>query len=118
MPKESPHFFCEGCGAEVPLQAANCPQCGRFFQAVRCPACGFTGEEALFTGGPAPGCPVCGYSLSAGSGGTRRPPKTGRKPDAGKRKDAAAGAPPLWVYLLASVGFIGVCTVLFTLLKN
>jgi predicted RNA-binding Zn-ribbon protein involved in translation (DUF1610 family) len=102
-----PHFFCESCGAEVPLRARECPRCGRFFQSVRCPSCGFTGEEALFT----QGCPVCGYTVPAGAG---RPLKDG----GGKGKWAGGGALPLWIYLLTALFFAGVCVFLFTFLKN
>ncbi|MDR2070885.1 MAG: hypothetical protein LBP81_05670 [Treponema sp.] len=105
----NPHFFCENCGAEVPLQAKQCPRCRRLFQSVRCPSCGFTGEEALFN----QGCPVCGYTIPAGSGQPAKG-RTGQNEGEG----AAAGAPPLWVYLLAAIFFIGVCSILFTLLKN
>jgi predicted RNA-binding Zn-ribbon protein involved in translation (DUF1610 family) len=105
----NPHFFCENCGAEAPLQAKQCPRCGKFFQSVRCPSCGFTGEEALFTRG----CPVCGYTVPAGTG---RPSKGGGRQSKGNW--AAAGALPLWIYLLAAVFFIGVCAILLTLLKN
>jgi hypothetical protein len=67
------------------------------------------GEEALFTRG----CPVCGYTVPPASG---RPFKGG----AGQKEGnwAASGALPLWVYLLAAVFFIGVCAILFTLLKS
>jgi len=53
-----PRFFCESCGAEVPLNASRCPHCGRVFSDVHCPACGFSGPASLFSSG----CPVCGYS--------------------------------------------------------
>jgi predicted RNA-binding Zn-ribbon protein involved in translation (DUF1610 family) len=105
----NPHFFCENCGAGVPLQAKQCPQCGRLFHSVRCPACGFTGEEALFT----QGCPACGYTIPAG---TARPPKGRTGQNEGQW--TLSGSLPLWVYLLAAVFFIGFCTVLLTLLKN
>ena len=108
---KNPRFFCENCGAEIPLEAKQCPRCGRLFQSVRCPSCGFTGEEALFTLG---GCPVCGYTVPAGS---HRPFDTGGGgQDAGE--EAAAGALPLWIYLLTAIFVIGLCAVLFTLLKN
>jgi ssDNA-binding Zn-finger/Zn-ribbon topoisomerase 1 len=105
----NPHFFCENCGVKVPLRAKQCPRCGRLFQSVRCPSCGFTGEEALFTRG----CPVCGYTVSGESGWSA---KGGGRQNKGKW--AAAGTLPLWIYLLAVLFFIGVCTVLFTILKN
>jgi hypothetical protein len=101
----NPHFFCENCGAQVPLRAKECPRCGRFFQSVRCPSCGFTGEDALFN----QGCPVSGYTVPAG---------TGRPLNGGKGKWAAPEALPLWIYLFAAVFFIGVCVILLTLLKN
>jgi predicted RNA-binding Zn-ribbon protein involved in translation (DUF1610 family) len=110
---KTPRFFCENCGADVPLRAKQCPRCGRFFQSVRCPSCGFTGEEALFTQGLTPGCPVCGYTVPARSGRTL---KDGV--EYGKKKWTAAGALPLWIYLLAAIFFIGICAILFTLLKN
>jgi predicted RNA-binding Zn-ribbon protein involved in translation (DUF1610 family) len=112
----TPRFFCDNCGAEVSFHAKQCPRCDRFFQSVRCPSCGFTGEEALFTQGRTPGCPVCGYAVPAGGGRTRRPFKS--RAGRGEEKWDVTGAPPLWLYLLAAVFFLGICVILFTLLKN
>jgi rRNA maturation protein Nop10 len=96
-----PRFFCETCGTEVPLNAKQCPRCGRYFASVRCPACGFTGEEGLFD----QGCPVCGYSAPPS------PVAAGRgNPPPGKR---AAGALPLWVYILTAAVFLGALAALF-----
>jgi hypothetical protein len=89
----NPRFFCENCGAEVPRNAKNCPNCGRFFASVRCPSCGFTGGEALFKGG----CPVCGYSASAGKGRILPWPK---------KKKIPAGTLPVWVYVTAVLALI------------
>ncbi|MFW5800722.1 MAG: zinc ribbon domain-containing protein [Spirochaeta sp.] len=50
-------FFCEHCGADVPPSAIMCPQCGRFFSAVRCPQCTYSGQQLEFKHG----CPRCGY---------------------------------------------------------
>ena len=58
---KAPRFFCEHCGAEVGRDERACPECGRFFSAVRCPRCGFSGSAGKF----ADGCPVCGYSMPA-----------------------------------------------------
>ena len=99
---QSPRFFCENCGSEVPRDAKNCQKCGRYFASVRCPACGFVGEEAIFKGG----CPVCDYSSSP-SGETAG---KGRRPPPGKRH---AEPLPVWVYLLTAAAFIGVLAALF-----
>jgi predicted RNA-binding Zn-ribbon protein involved in translation (DUF1610 family) len=104
--KGSPRFFCENCGAEVPRDAKNCPQCGRFFASVRCPSCDFVGEEYLF----ASGCPVCGYSAPAGPAG----PAPGADPPPLKRE--AAGALPFWVYVLTALALLGVIALLFIFL--
>ncbi|MDR3145128.1 MAG: hypothetical protein LBU21_02525 [Treponema sp.] len=100
---KTPRFFCEFCGAEVPREAKRCPGCGRFFESVRCPACGFTGKEALFSGG----CPVCGYSAAAGKPGRDGKPASQRLP--------ASGPLPLWVYILTVFAFLGVLGLLFYL---
>jgi uncharacterized membrane protein YvbJ len=103
---KAPRFFCENCGAEVSRDAKNCPQCGRFFASVRCPSCGFTGAEGLFGGG----CPVCGYSA----------PKGTDKPERFKKKDTrvAAGALPMWVYVLSLLALIFVAVILYFVIKN
>jgi predicted RNA-binding Zn-ribbon protein involved in translation (DUF1610 family) len=104
MSKErgNPRFFCENCGAEVPRNATNCPQCGRFFASVRCPSCGFTGEEAFFKGG----CPVCGYSAAPAKGKVLPWPEK-------KKAPAIAGALPVWVYVTAVLALIVVLGALF-----
>jgi hypothetical protein len=104
MSKErgNPRFFCENCGAEVPRNAKNCPQCGRFFASVRCPSCGFTGEEVFFKGG----CPVCGYSASPERGRVLPWPEK-------KKALAIAGALPVWVYVAAVLALIAVLGALF-----
>jgi predicted RNA-binding Zn-ribbon protein involved in translation (DUF1610 family) len=86
---KNPRFFCESCGAEVPLNAKNCPRCGKTFASVRCPNCSFSGEEGLFRDG----CPVCGYSAPAGVRLIPFPRE--------KEKRYIAGSLPLWVYLTA-----------------
>ncbi|MDR2516345.1 MAG: zinc ribbon domain-containing protein [Spirochaetaceae bacterium] len=90
-------YFCENCGAEVPLKAKRCPGCGRFFESVRCPSCGFTGEESRF----AKGCPICGHAVTGGAkyphrNGAERPPPL-----------------PLWVYLVSAAALAGVFALLF-----
>jgi predicted RNA-binding Zn-ribbon protein involved in translation (DUF1610 family) len=103
---KSPRFFCENCGAEVDRNTKTCPRCGRYFASVRCPACGFTGAEGLFAGG----CPVCGYSSP---GNHIRP--AGGKPSPRKEKTPriAAGALPLWVYILTAFFLLCVFFVLY-----
>ena len=101
---QSPRFFCENCGDEVPRDAKNCPKCGRYFASVRCPACDFIGEEAFFKGG----CPVCGYSAGAqgqNSGGHRA---------SGKKKPVESL--PVWVYILTAAAFTGILAALFSFL--
>lgn len=50
-------FYCQGCGAEVPLKAEKCPKCEREFGSVLCPKCNYTGSSDEFYNG----CPECGY---------------------------------------------------------
>jgi uncharacterized membrane protein YvbJ len=94
-------FFCENCGAEVRRDSKTCPRCGRSFASVLCPACGFKGEERLF----AAGCPVCGYTAAA-----PKPNVTRRQSEPGKGRppQVAAGALPVWAYVLAVLAFAGV----------
>tara|TARA_B100001123_G_C14509885_1_gene709871 strand:+ start:20 stop:361 length:342 start_codon:yes stop_codon:yes gene_type:complete len=53
-----PQFFCETCGAEVPLDVDNCPSCGSTFTSVKCPRCHHEGPSNTF----AVGCPSCGLT--------------------------------------------------------
>ncbi|GAB6393056.1 MAG: hypothetical protein MdMp014T_2429 [Treponematales bacterium] len=85
--KKAARFFCDNCGAEVPLAAPECPACGRPFSAVRCPQCGFSGGEAAFKAG----CPACG-----------RPGSTPSPPPA----DNSAAPLPLWVYAVSILAFL------------
>ncbi|OQY40351.1 MAG: hypothetical protein B6229_01995 [Spirochaetaceae bacterium 4572_7] len=50
-------FFCQYCGAEVPLNADICPSCKKEFGEVLCPKCNYTGSSIKFFNG----CPKCGY---------------------------------------------------------
>jgi len=97
----SPHFFCENCGTEVPRDAKNCPKCGRHFASVRCPSCDFIGAEALFKNG----CQICGYSSSGGNAGDFEPVEL---PEIKK----PAGSLPLWLYILTAAAFIAILTAL------
>jgi ssDNA-binding Zn-finger/Zn-ribbon topoisomerase 1 len=111
MSTKKPRFFCDNCGAEVPMSAKNCPQCGRFFASVRCPKCGFTGKDEDFVRG----CPACGYSAvpataSAATEGNPRRQWTGRP-------EKAAASLPFWIYLFAALIFICVLTILYNLLR-
>jgi ssDNA-binding Zn-finger/Zn-ribbon topoisomerase 1 len=90
-----PDFFCEHCGARVPLYAKNCPGCGRVFAAVRCPNCNFTGEEDLFK----TGCPACGYVPAAAT-----PPKKTRKKAAAPRTEPL----PFWVYAVSGLAALAI----------
>ena len=101
----APKFFCENCGAEVPIDEKRCPNCGSYFASVRCPACGFVGDESTFLGG----CPACGYSaLPDNYGNTLSNAAESKKP---------AGALPVWVYILTAVAFIAIVVALvFTVL--
>jgi len=106
--KNTPHFFCENCGAEVPRSADSCPQCGRYFASVRCPSCGFTGEASLFKNG----CKVCGYSSKMESDFSFKSPNIPLE----DKKPAAAL--PAWVYILTAAIFTIIMTaLLFTLFK-
>jgi predicted amidophosphoribosyltransferase len=96
----NPKFYCENCGAEVPLLAKSCPQCGRSFTSVRCPSCGFTGEESLFRRG----CPICGFSL-------KKAEKEKQKQLQQKQVSQTAnetGGLPSWVYFLIALAFTAV----------
>jgi predicted RNA-binding Zn-ribbon protein involved in translation (DUF1610 family) len=99
-------FFCENCGAEVSRNAKSCPSCGKSFASVRCSACGFTGEESLFQ----KGCPLCGYSPSAG-------PERDKGPQIPFPREDPAGSLPLWVYFLTGIALAAVGTVLFFTLR-
>ncbi len=83
--------------------ARSCPECGRFFSAVRCPRCGYSGSAAKF----AAGCPVCGYSLPPGDAGSElpRPAPTG-----------PAAPLPIWIWIIAfaalAASIIGLLTTL------
>ena len=106
--KKTPKFFCDNCSAEVPVNAKNCPGCGRFFSSVRCPACGFSGEEALFL----KGCPKCGYSAIPG-----RDKKQSKRNINIKKTNVRSEPLPFWLYMLAAALFTIVITALiFTIL--
>lgn len=68
-------FFCDNCGAEVPLEAHACPQCGRSFSSVRCPRCAFAGPPRSF----ASGCPACGYAAVKEGGRIREEARPARR---------------------------------------
>ncbi|MCL2478847.1 MAG: zinc ribbon domain-containing protein [Treponema sp.] len=100
MMTKKPRFFCDNCGAEVPIKAKNCPECGRFFSSVRCPVCGFSAEEARFMSG----CPRCGYSA----------PGQGQK-QVKKQPNSVIKTPfiPFWIYLLAAAVIAAILSVVF-----
>jgi len=50
-------FHCDHCGEAVSPDEDRCPNCGRFFRAVKCPVCSYTGKGKEFMRG----CPSCGY---------------------------------------------------------
>ena len=111
MASKQPRFFCDFCGTEVKRNDRICPNCGKFFSAVRCPACGLTGQAALFV----KGCPDCGYAVlpgseSASNSTAKKRQKKARKAHPqgksprnaapSKRKPQAAGDPlPIWIYI-------------------
>ena len=98
-------FFCENCGAEVKRDAKTCPQCGMSFANVLCQNCGFAGAPRLF----AAGCPVCGHTAAGPAGIASKPKHGGAVP-----RRFAAGAPPVWAYVLAILAFAGVFALLLT----
>jgi uncharacterized membrane protein YvbJ len=108
---KAPRFFCDNCGAEVDRDTRKCPRCGRFFASIRCPRCGFTGAEEDFTAG----CPACGYSSTSGREWGKYPDRRrfAEKP----KKLEAAGALPLWVYILTAAMAAFVFGLLFTFLR-
>ena len=93
---KKPKFFCESCGAEVPIDEKKCPKCGSDFASIRCPACGFIGDDDMFEGG----CPICGYS----SGKNSSEYYLGDIEDVKKAK----GSLPLWAYILTVLVFLGI----------
>ena len=105
MAKKQPRFFCDFCGTEVKRNDRICPNCGKFFAAVRCPSCGLTGQAALFV----KGCPSCGYAVLPGSEGeessaAKKKPKKPRArhhaaPESRLQAQAAGDPLPLWVYI-------------------
>jgi hypothetical protein len=95
-------FFCENCGAEVPLSARHCPHCGREFSQVRCPACGFVGDDSLFKNG----CPHCGYNP-----GTLH----GQTPPMMRKSKPSSSSLPFWVYLIMALLFF-IAAAIFTYL--
>jgi uncharacterized membrane protein YvbJ len=99
---KKPRFFCDNCGSEVGRNAKACPQCGRFFAAVRCPSCGYAGEESIF----ANGCPSCGYSS---------PPPTVLSSEIPQPPEIKIPAKPLpfWMYILTIIAFIGILAILY-----
>lgn len=114
-------FYCENCGAEVPINAKFCRHCGRFFSSVRCPQCGATGSPDKFVSG----CPVCGYAIEgATSEKTRKNTRLARallgssvyKRNRAIRNDSLYNEDPLpfWMYLLI---FAALILVLFLFLR-
>lgn len=87
-------FYCENCGAEVPINAKFCRHCGRFFSSVRCPQCGTTGSPQKF----ASGCPVCGYA----AGKERESEKNMKslKKTGGAAMSRTEDSLPRWIYAL------------------
>jgi uncharacterized membrane protein YvbJ len=114
MGNKKPRFFCDNCGAEVPMAAKSCPQCGRFFASVRCPKCGFTGRDEDFVRG----CPVCGYSTPP-EGSFDTPARPGKSVKNARRKKPGKGSGTLsiWTYLLASLILICVLMLLYNSLR-
>ena len=69
-------FYCDSCDARVPFNAGKCPNCGKFFAAVKCPQCSYEGKPAEFS----KGCPVCGYLSDELVGEKGQPRKATAKP--------------------------------------
>jgi len=78
----------------VGRNAHSCPECGRFFSAVRCPRCGFSGPAGKF----ASGCPVCGYSLP--------PDDLSAEPARVERGYGPAAPLPTWTWLVAVAALV------------
>ena len=100
---KTPKFFCESCGAEVPIDEKRCPNCGSYFASVRCPACGFVGDESTFLGG----CPACGYSATDNNFGSSK--SSENFPE----NKSPAKALPVWAYLLTAAAFTAIVVALF-----
>jgi predicted RNA-binding Zn-ribbon protein involved in translation (DUF1610 family) len=108
---KAPRFFCDNCGAEVDRDTKKCPRCGRFFASIRCPHCGFTGAEEDFTAG----CPACGYSSVSGREGGKY--QSGSRSAEKLNEREAAGALPLWVYVLTAALAAFVFGLLFSFVR-
>jgi predicted RNA-binding Zn-ribbon protein involved in translation (DUF1610 family) len=111
---DTPRFYCDTCGAEVPQDAKNCPKCDRIFASVRCPVCGFSGEIEQF----AKGCPTCGYSAeSAATGSTAMNASRSKSPAHEQEVHEASDGLPLWVYIVTAAAVVIALTLLFLRIK-
>lgn len=50
-------FYCQYCGAQVPINSSRCHNCNKEFESVLCPKCLYSGSSIEFQNG----CPSCGY---------------------------------------------------------
>jgi len=92
--KKKPRFFCDHCGHEVGRDKKSCPNCGRYFAAVRCPSCGYTGPDEMFQGG----CPMCGYSAPPSDTQNVKPNKK-----ASSRNGLSFDPLPAWTYIVSVI---------------
>ena len=91
-------FFCQYCGAEVPLNSDSCPNCGKEFEEVLCPKCNYTGSPVKFSNG----CPKCGYL------------KNRSKPIPSKRRKRALSVKEFTVFFILLTTVLIILLYLFT----
>jgi Double zinc ribbon len=101
-PQRRPHYYCEGCGAEVRKDARVCPRCGRFFSSVKCPRCGYVGQADDFVRG----CPTCGYAEAPNA-----------SPDPIRPLPPEALPLPWWAFVAAAVVIVALVFALFQSLR-
>jgi predicted RNA-binding Zn-ribbon protein involved in translation (DUF1610 family) len=99
-------FYCENCGAQVPLNVERCPACRKIFFSVMCPLCKYEALPKEFRFG----CPSCGYmsrrmKVKIKEKELSEKEKKKRRLSSFKKKRKRIQL-PLWSYKLAVVALI------------